>query len=374
MRLTSLGAPAASAIVPLAVYSNMLTMVSERSSPRTMPSAVAAAVKVARASGACAAAREFAANVAAMTTAKVRYDIAYSHAALLAAGLPGIGVAHIEPAAVRKHQRDQEPGRGAVAARIDHEREGAADLEAALAVNAGAAQPDHAERLDRIARHPALLGDIEMHVGVRVDPVDLHQLALFLDRLVDVELRLHGVMRLRGRDHVSQPYNSGGEKVLRSHERPPFNHCVAAHDIPSAATHFRHHVLQVAFFARQILRHERVGPRVEDARDRIHGPGLEQHVRVLNRRDPAQRVALAREALGDLELEAVEVARLVQPALVRKANGLDHQRVALPMADRIALPGLLGDARLVVRPAVGRHDAEGVLPGKAAGIDRKSVV
>src|SRR5262245_51902202 len=76
MRLTSPGAPAASAIVPLAVYSNMLTIVSERSSPRTMPSALAAAVSVARASGACATAIEVAVNVAATTTAKVRYDIA----------------------------------------------------------------------------------------------------------------------------------------------------------------------------------------------------------------------------------------------------------------------------------------------------------
>src|SRR5215831_18427124 len=70
-----MGAPAASAIVPLAVYSNMLTIVSERSSPRTMPSALAAAVSVVRASGACAAAMEVAASIAAMTAAKVRYDI-----------------------------------------------------------------------------------------------------------------------------------------------------------------------------------------------------------------------------------------------------------------------------------------------------------
>src|SRR5215813_1580373 len=109
MRVTWLGAPAASAIVPLAVYSNMFTMVSERSSPRTMPSAVAAAVKVARASGACAAAIEVAPSVAAATTAKIRYHIALlpplrgdHRADLLAAGLTGVGVAHVESAAVRK--------------------------------------------------------------------------------------------------------------------------------------------------------------------------------------------------------------------------------------------------------------------------------
>src|SRR5262245_39116757 len=108
----------------------MFTIVSERSSPRTMPSAVAAAVKVARASGACAAAIEVALSVAAATTAKTRYHIALlpplsvaHRAGLLAAGLASVGVAHVEPAAVRKHQRDQEAGRRAVAAGVDDERE-----------------------------------------------------------------------------------------------------------------------------------------------------------------------------------------------------------------------------------------------------------
>src|SRR5262245_64375498 len=164
------------------------------------------------------------------TTAKVRYDIAYSCAALLAAGLASVGGGAVEPSAVRKHQGDQEPGRRAVAAGVDHKSKRAADLEAALAVDTDAAQPSHAERFDGVALDPALLGDVEVHVGVRVDPVDLHQRALLLDRLVDVELRLHGVMRLRGHGHVSETDDSCGENVLRSHEHPPVNHCVATHD------------------------------------------------------------------------------------------------------------------------------------------------
>src|SRR5215467_6812527 len=149
---------------------------------------------------------------------------------------------------------------------------------------------------------------------------------------------------------------------------------IASRRAQSPTAHLRHHVLQIALLARQVFRYERVRPRVKDARDRVHGPGLEQHLRIIDRCDPAQRIAVAREALHHLELEAVEVARLVQPALVREADGLDHQRVAFPMADRIALPGLLRDARLVVRPAVGGHDAEGVLPGKTAGIEQHHLI
>src|SRR5262249_42503715 len=64
---------------------------------------------------------------------------------LTASSRTRISIAHIEPAAIRKDERDQQTGRGAIAARIDDERECAADLETALAVDAGAAQAGHTE-------------------------------------------------------------------------------------------------------------------------------------------------------------------------------------------------------------------------------------
>ena len=45
-----------------------------------------------------------------------------------------------------------------------------------------------------------------------------------------------------------------------------------------------------------------------------------------------------REAFDDLERVAVEVAGLVEPGLVAEAHRVDDQRVAFPLAARVAHP------------------------------------
>ena len=64
-----------------------------------------------------------------------------------------------------------------------------------------------------------------------------------------------------------------------------------------------------------------------------------------------------REALGDLQRFAVEVAGLVEPGLVAEAHRVDDQRVAFPPAARVAHPEI---EILHVRRAVQEHRPRGV--------------
>src|SRR5262249_26212559 len=89
---------------------------------------------------------------------------------------------------------------------------------------------------------------------------------------------------------------------------------------------------------------------------------------------PAQSVSLPREPLDHVQLEAVKVAGFVKPALVRKANRIDDERITFPMADRITLPGLLGHARLVVRAAVRRNHPKSVLSSKSARVQEDDLI
>ena len=51
---------------------------------------------------------------------------------------------------------------------------------------------------------------------------------------------------------------------------------------------------------------------------------------------------VARVALGDLQLVAVEIAGAVEPGLVVEARRHDDKRLALPAADRLAHPRVDG--------------------------------
>src|ERR1043166_9424083 len=117
-------------------------------------------------------------------------------------------------------------------------------------------------------------------------------------------------------------------------------------------------VLAVALLARQVFDERRLRIRIQAARARRHDERFHQRVRILDLHLPRERVAVARQLLDDVHVVAVEPAGPVNPALVVEADDVDDHRVALPLADGIAVPG--GVLRLdgIVRTAVDGDDAE----------------
>src|SRR5215475_11169536 len=77
--------------------------------------------------------------------------------------------------------------------------------------------------------------------------------------------------------------------------------------------------------------------RVELDRPRSNGPRFGEDVRIIHGVSVVERVPLAPEPLDHAHLGRVEPPGgrrdVRQPRLVVEANGLNHQRVALPMAD-----------------------------------------
>src|SRR4051812_5899721 len=70
-----------------------------------------------------------------------------------------------------------------------------------------------------------------------------------------------------------------------------------------------------------------------------HGPRLGIRLRIVHRDvDPQCSVIHPRETLGQLQLVGERAAVDVEPPAVAEPARLDDQRVALPLADRIALP------------------------------------
>src|SRR5215831_2554678 len=189
-------------------------------------------------------------------------------------------------------------------------------------------------------------------------------------------------MTANSRAVTATAYVGGFMWAFSSLEREPFvrRYGRARHGLPRArhsslaAADLGHEMLAVAFVARKVFRHECVRARIESANDGIHLPRLHEHLRILNGRLPAQRVALAGQPLDDMELEAVEVAGFVQPALVGETGAVDDQRLAVPVADRIALPRFLCHPRRVVSAAVRRDDAEGVLSSEPTRIEKDDLI
>src|SRR6185503_17233610 len=78
-------------------------------------------------------------------------------------------------------------------------------------------------------------------------------------------------------------------------------------------------------------------------------------------------VALTREALDDVHVLRVEEAATREPREVVEPDGIEHQRIAFPTADRGAHVRGLALLRIVLA-SVGRHDAVLALPAAAVGV------
>src|SRR5947209_2291922 len=195
----------------------MLTIVRECSTPLTMPSAPAASVTTflaAESAGTCPHAMVVAAKIPAMQAVNNSLCIADPQIPFFsrvppapvsiiagsgklepsAASSCGVLVSDVVPAPIRKNEGNQQTGGRSVPTRIDREREELTDLEGTLAVNSRPAQAQDTQGLDCVFLGHSVLGDIEVHVGMRIDPIDLGQDAALFNGLIDVELRLHGVM------------------------------------------------------------------------------------------------------------------------------------------------------------------------------------
>ena len=55
----------------------------------------------------------------------------------------------------------------------------------------------------------------------------------------------------------------------------------------------------------------------------------------------------AAETLDDVQLFGVRMAREIEPEFIVEADGIDHQGVAVPASDGIAVPGGIGIGRML---------------------------
>src|SRR5262245_6013447 len=107
----------------------------------------------------------------------------------------------------------------------------------------------------------------------------------------------------------------------------------------------------------RVFHHFPVGPQRE--RPRV-GPRLRERLRILDAYFPVDVAEIGpREALHEMELIAVRVADGVETRPAVEVDGVDDQRVAFPVADRIAEPR--GDAVAVLTAVDGDDVEPGIL-------------
>ena len=106
---------------------------------------------------------------------------------------------------------------------------------------------------------------------------------------------------------------------------------------------------------------------LDDARSRLlhaieHGPQRPRSRvddRIFDPRLVLERVGSGQAiALDDVNVGAVEVARLIQPRLIRLRDDVGHQRISVPPVPRVAHPPV---GVVEVRPRVGMEDAKRVI-------------
>src|SRR5690606_37868884 len=114
-------------------------------------------------------------------------------------------------------------------------------------------------------------------------------------------------------------------------------------------------VLVLVCLAVAAIRHEpSVEIRVELENAWRHDPWLGQHDGVLDRNFVKDLCTLTRETLDHLQLVGVEEAAAREPRVIVEANGLDDERVALPMPRAVTRVSRLHYLSRVVLAAVGR--------------------
>ena len=104
--------------------------------------------------------------------------------------------------------------------------------------------------------------------------------------------------------------------------------------------------------------------------------GFDEHFRVLDRDLVEHLVPGSRELLDDVHLVGVEQAAAAEPGLVGEPDGVEHERVAFPAADRVPGVRVLERALRVVLAPVGRDHAQLRVPAAAvepAPVDHRDV-
>src|SRR5215813_6399673 len=135
-------------------------------------------------------------------------------------------------------------------------------------------------------------------------------------------------------------------------------------------SHLRHDVTRFVDFAIRTLRHKSgVGSCVEPQRSRRHHPRFHEHIGVFDGDFVKDFIALTREFLHDVHVGGMEEASSSQPRRIDKRDGVEHQRVALPVPHGISHVGGLDRLPFVVLAVVGWNHAK--LPVSAAVIARR---
>src|SRR5215475_2424622 len=101
---------------------------------------------------------------------------------------------------------------------------------------------------------------------------------------------------------------------------------------------------------------------------RLHNPGLDEHLRILDRHLVPEFIAHTREFLDGMHAAGVEEAASSKPRRVDEVDGVDDERIPFPVAD--TLPIVRGQARhpRVPLAAIRRDVAEFLVSAAVIGI------
>src|SRR5438034_11819665 len=103
---------------------------------------------------------------------------------------------------------------------------------------------------------------------------------------------------------------------------------------------FRNDVAKVSLAARLRFGQHCAGLGIQQGHSRSRGPGLDQHVGILNRRGPGQGVAIAMESLDHMHIFTVEIsAELIKPRVAVEAPSVHDKRVPIPVSYALSSVG-----------------------------------
>src|SRR5215469_11340327 len=134
---------------------------------------------------------------------------------------------------------------------------------------------------------------------------------------------------------------------------------------------FGNRVSEIPFTAGHGFSQHGLWIRIEDNDSFIRSPRPEQHFGIIDGSLPGERIPFASQALDDMHVFGVEIAaHLIEVGRAIEADGVDHQRVAFPMADALAVVGSVQIVERSVLAPVSWDDAIAGLSGQQAALAR----
>src|SRR5580698_1029071 len=112
----------------------------------------------------------------------------------------------------------------------------------------------------------------------------------------------------------------------------------------------------------------RIGEVADRQNSRGHHPRLRQRLGIVHSDFVQNLIALTREFLDDVHRIGMEETAAREPRAVDERNGVEHQRIAFPVAHGVSIIRGLDGLLLVVLAAIRRDDTEFIISSAAIGV------